>query len=129
MNNFKFIEVDLALTHDGKLVCSHGLNISTYEKTKLQCLMNTLVTYDAFMNSKILDKFTTIDANYIATYMRTHDDVYFELDLRDLDYQDSINIAKEIIQVFGYDLLDRLLIQVYTKQMYYAINSDRKSVV
>lgn len=119
---YDFIEVDLVLTKDNKLVCSHGWSENTYEDTGVEYnAENPVMTYKEFMNTKIQGQYTTIDANYIYKTMKENPNILFEFDLRTLTNEEEIrNTAIAIKEVFGTDksITDRILVQVGNKQMY-----------
>lgn len=122
---YKFIEVDLILTADNKLVCSHGWSEQTYKDTGVRYDRNNpVMTYEQFMNTKIQGKYTTIDATKIVEMMKKNQDIYVEIDLRTLDKATATKTAQAIVEVFHYDrvLLDRLLVQVGSSEMYEAID-------
>lgn len=124
-NGYKFIEVDLVLTKDNKLVCSHGWSEQTYNDTGVAMnKKNPVMTYEQFMKTKIQGRYTTIDAAKIAEIMRENKNLLFELDLRTLDKETATNTAKAIVKEFGTDksITDRLLIQVGSEEMYEVIN-------
>ncbi|OPJ60336.1 glycerophosphodiester phosphodiesterase family protein [Clostridium oryzae] len=125
-NGYKFIETDIILTADDRLVCSHGWSKFSYTQTGVPYnAENPIMTYDQFMNTKIQGKYTTVDASTIVEYMKEHKDVYFNLDLRILDRETAIETTEKIVQAFNSDkeLLDRVLIQAGSKEMYEGINS------
>lgn len=125
-NNFKFIEVDMTLTSDNELVCSHGWDKNTYEITGvLYDEDNPEMDYQTFMDTKIQGKHKTIDATTIYKYMKSHPYIYFEIDLKKFDYDRTVILTHKLLEAFNNDaeVLDRLLIQVYDEEAYYAVNS------
>lgn len=122
---YGFIEVDLILTKDNKLVCSHGWSEQTYKDTGIEMDKdNPVMTYDQFMRTKIQGKYTTVDASTIVKTMKENKNLLMELDLRTLDKETATKTAKAIIKAFGTDrsITDRLLVQVGSEDMYKAIN-------
>lgn len=124
-NDYGFIEVDLILTSDNKLVCSHGWSEQTYKDTGVFMDMDNLVmTYDKFMDTKIQGKYTTIDVSTIVSTMKEYKNLLVELDLRTLDKKAATQTAKAIKKAFGTDksITDRLLVQVGSPEMHQAID-------
>ena len=128
-NDYKFIEVDLILTKDEKLVCSHGWSKQTYLDTGVEYnKKNPVMTYEQFMSTKIQGKYDTMDVSKFVEYVKEYDDIVWELDLRTLDYNASVKTATAIVKAFDNEseYLDRLLIQVGSKDMYNGIDSVYK---
>lgn len=122
-----FLETDMILTSDGHLVCSHGWKKKTYLLTGVPypSRKKAVMSYETFMNTKIHGKFTTIDAGKIAAAMKEHPALLVELDLRTLEEEDARKTAGKIVEAFEHrkDLINRLLIQIGSPEMYEGINS------
>ncbi|OPJ58051.1 Ig-like domain-containing protein [Clostridium oryzae] len=125
-NRFKYMETDIILTSDNKLVCSHGWTKFTYDYTGVPYnAENPVMTYDEFMNTKIQGKYTTIDLSTIVEYMKKHKDVYFMFDLRTIDKATAIETTQKIIEAFkdNEKLFDRIVMQAGSQEMYEGIDS------
>ena len=118
---YKTIEIDLILTKDNKLVCSHGWSYETYKNTGVEYdSENPVMTYDEFMNTKIQGKYTTMDAETWLKYAISNPDIMWEIDFRTLDDKQANMTAIKLKQLFRKNeyLLDRVMLQVGTKEMY-----------
>lgn len=123
---FKFIEVDMILTNDDKLVMSHGWDKYSckYNGIKYSKKNKTNMTYKKFIKLKMHGKYNTMDANQFSEYVLNNKDILWELDLRTLNYTQSVKTAKAIIRTFNNDnnVLDKFLVQVGSEEMYKGIN-------
>ena len=122
---YGFVEVDLTLTCDKKLVCSHGWSEQTYADTGVKMdAEHPVMTYEQFMKTRIQGKYTTIDASVIAETMKRCEHLLFEFDLQTLDKETAKETAEKIVEVFGTDrvITDRILLQVGSPQMYEGIH-------
>lgn len=83
------------------------------------------MSYETFMNTKIHGKFTAIDAKKIADTMKKHRKLLVELDLRTLEKDAARETCEKIVEVFEHrkNLLQRLLVQVGSPEMYEGIDS------
>lgn len=120
-NGFKFIEVDMTLTSDDKLVCFHGWDQSTYKATGI--VYNGIPTYDEFMEWKIQGKYSTIDVNAVIDIMKEHPDLLVEIDLKKFGRARTKRAVTQLVESAGYDeqILDRILMQFTSETAYFAI--------
>lgn len=120
-NGFKFIEVDMTLTSDDKLVCFHGWDKSTYKATEI--VYNGIPTYDEFMEWKIQGKYSTIDVNAVIDIMKEHPDLLVEIDLKKFGRARTKRAVTQLVESADYDeqILDRILMQFTSETAYFAI--------
>jgi glycerophosphoryl diester phosphodiesterase len=112
---FKVFETDLTLTSDDKLVANHDW--SGYQ---------TPPTYAEFMKNKVYGKYTPTDAQEILDLLEKHPDMYLVTDTKETDpllirkqFTKIVEIAKQIDP----SILDRIIPEIYTPQMYNVVNS------
>lgn len=125
-SNRTFIETDFILTKDNKLVCSHGWTKKSYKLTGVPYpAKNRIMTYETFMNTKIHEKYTTIDAKKIVHTLIGHPQLLMEWDLRTLDKDAAAQTCRSIIENFAQHehLFSRVLIQIGSPEMYEGIDS------
>ena len=109
----KIMEVDLLYTSDFLIVANHY-----WDNSKI-------LSYDDFMNNKIYNRYSRIDMEILIDYMLKYKDLYIVIDTKEDDYSDNyINIYKELVDYclsIDSTLLDRIIIQLYSYDMYYDI--------
>ena len=120
---FKIIEVDLAKTSDGEIVCRHNWKKDTFD-----------VSYDGripdlatFEREKYYGTLTTLTARGLLEIWSEHPELYFITDVK----QDENTDLPEVIEKFvalaremGQEkLLDRLIVQLYNAEDYDKINA------
>ena len=115
-NGLRVFEIDLELTSDDKLVLIHDW--SGYQN---------IPTYQEFLNTKLKNKYTPLSIEDVLLLLKIYPDVWF---ITDSKYLDKKLIKKEFNYLVSaakkYNLvheLDRLVIQLYNKDMYYLIES------
>lgn len=123
-NGFSFLETDVRLTSDGKIVCTHEWSKKTYQNTGLTFNpASPAMSYATFMGTKIDGSYTPIDPSVIASFMLAHPNLYFEIDMHSLSRRTAEETTTQLCKEFNYnaDLLNRLLIQVSSKDMFYGV--------
>lgn len=122
---YRFIELDLILTSDNKLVCSHGWDkySCSYTGIKYTKTLEKNMTYKKFMALKTHNKYATMDAKQWSEYVKKNEDIVWEIDMRTLNTKQSEKTIKELVKLFDgkSKYLDRFLIQVGSEEMYTAI--------
>ncbi|RGD74627.1 hotdog fold thioesterase [Anaerofustis stercorihominis] len=121
----RYIEVDLSLTKDERVVCVHKWDKNTFERLGIAYRTEGL-SYEEFMNSKYYDNYSTMDLDRIIDYLKKYEDLYMMLDVtKDLDEEDTKKIYELIIKGFEENkkLLDRVVIEGGSIEMFEAINS------
>lgn len=121
-NGYKFVEVDMTLTADNKLVCSHGWDKATCEATGIK-YTGKAPTYNEFMNWKIQGKYKTIDAKTVIDYMRKYPDLLVEIDLKKFNAKKTKIMIEQLVNLCDNDesVLDRILMQFTSEEAFYAI--------
>ena len=117
----RFIETDLFFSEDGELICSHGFKEADVERMGIEGLeAGNPPDYDTWNRMRFHDRYTTQDADDILSYMETYPELYFEFDMRSLKGEDAYRMARAVLEKFGNDreLFERILIQVYSEEMY-----------
>ena len=120
-NGFNFVELDLTLTSDDKLVCFHGWDKNTYEAIGVD--YEGVPTYDEFMSWKVLGKYNTIDVNDLIDIMKEHPDLLIEVDLKKFGKARTRKAITQLIESAEHDeqILDRILMQFTSETAYFAI--------
>ena len=121
-NGFRFMEVDMTLTADNKLVCSHGWDKNTCKATGIEYLDKT-PTYEEFMGWKIQGEYKTIDASTVISYMREYPDLLVEVDLKKFNKTKTKIMIRQLVELAKNDetILDRILMQFTSEDAYFAI--------
>jgi len=121
-NGYHFIEVDITLTADNKLVCSHGWDKATCEATGVK-YTGKAPTYNEFMNWKIQGKYNTIDAKTVIEYMRKYPNLLIEIDLKKFNAKKTKIMIEQLVDLCNNDatILDRILMQFTSEEAFYAI--------
>ena len=121
-NGFNFVEVDMTLTSDNKLVCSHGWDKATSDATGVKYTGKT-PTYKEFMSWKIQGKYRTIDAKTVIDYMRRYPDLLLEIDLKKFNANKTKLMIEQLVDICEGDktILDRILMQFTSEEAYFAI--------
>ena len=121
-NGFRFMEVDMTLTADNKLVCSHGWDKNTCKATGIEYLDKT-PTYDEFMGWKIQGKYKTIDASTVISCMREYPDLLVEVDLKKFGQAKTKRMIYQLVNLANNDetILDRILMQFTSEEAFFAI--------
>ena len=122
---FRYFEVDLKTTSDDKLVCSYGWKKELCERTGMAYdkSFDEDMSHEKFMQQKVHGMPVT-DAKRLCELMKQYEDTYLEIDLKTLEKDDAAHYAKLIYDLFGsYGLLERILIQANTKEMYEGLMS------
>lgn len=121
-NGFRVYEVDLAMTVEGEVICSHEYLNENGDR----------VEYTAFMERKIEDKYSPIDIKGLIDLMELYSDVYIMTDFKWDNSMGSTNeevniimsaIVKEALQREREDLLERFIIQIYNPTSYEIIHN------
>ena len=120
-NGFNFIEIDLTLTSDDKLVCSHGWDKNTYEAIGVD--YEGVPTYNEFMSWKVQGKYDTVDADDLIGIMKEHPDLLIEIDLKKFGKARTRKAITQLVESAGRDeqILDRILMQFTSETAYFAI--------
>lgn len=122
-NGYKYFEVDLSYTTDQRLVLCHGWTESNCKHTgfKYEPSFQSM-TYSRLMRMKVHGN-KMISARKFYKRIRRLDKYTYEIDLHNVEGEQMEKRMRALEKDFKYDqkVLDRLLIQVYSKQMYESI--------
>jgi len=123
LNYYKFIEVDMTLTRDGKLVCSHGWDEETAKHTGIEYTEHEAPDYEEFMSWKICGKYRPVDAATIIDYMRRYPELLIEIDLKKADREKTKLMIEQLVELADHDedILDRILMQFTSEDAFFAI--------
>ena len=100
--NAHFIEVDFSFTSDGRLVCMHDWDNSSFD--------NEIPNYHDFMSSLIYGKYTPLSAEDIISYMSENPELYIIIDTKDSLPEVMNNVVSLTSDA---SVLNRLIIQIY----------------
>jgi len=123
LKHYKFIEVDMTLTRDDKLICSHGWDEETSKHTGILYTENEAPSYEEFMSWKICGKYKPLDAKTVVEYMRQYPDLLIEIDLKKANADKTKLMIKQLVELASYDesILDRILMQFTSEEAFFAI--------
>lgn len=115
-NGITVMEADFLFTLDKKLVLLHSWEDDS--------LFERRVSYDEFMSSKLLNKYTPLDLSSLLFIMKKYSNLYIIIDTKEetnSDEYNMIDVYKEIVaNCMEYDesLLDRFIVQLYDYKDY-----------
>lgn len=124
-NGFKFIEVDLILTADNKVVATHGWDEKTYEHIGVEYDKDNLIMdYDSFMNCKLQGEYSPMDLEHIISFIKKNKDLYLEFDVKATDRESAKLITTQIVELAENDatILDRILMQFISEEAFFGMN-------
>lgn len=115
-------EVDLLLTSNGRVVCKHDWN--QYNSPELPS--GYVPTDEEYLNTKILGQYTALSFQDLCMLMKKYPDVWV---ITDSKYTDTDTVKSEFTEMLAEaaeigcsSILNRLVIQIYNKEMYYTVN-------
>lgn len=121
---YRIFEMDILFTSDHVAVGKHrwGWNLSDPTTKK-----GTPASYQEFKNTKIYGKYTPTSFLDVLNLMEKYPDFYLMTDSKSTkpnavkeDFRILVQTAKKVGKE---DLLDRIIVQVYNQDMYYAVKS------
>lgn len=128
-NGKKLLECDLIMTSDNQVVACHDWEIwnSWNDNTGVETGDETAIpTFDEFMSTKIMGRYTALSGEDLIIYMKEHPDVYIITDTKEADpdvlgepFTALVNLA---LENDCEDVLDRFVVQIYHGYMYGVIN-------
>lgn len=116
-NGFRVYEVDLVVTKEGEVVCSHEYLDENGE----------VVEYSSFMQAKIEGKYTPVDLEKLIDLMEIYPDVYVMTDIKwdnsmGSSNEDVITLVSSLVEEASgrktEDILERMIIQIYNPKSY-----------
>lgn len=111
----RVFEADLRLSQDGDLVLSHALNDDNGPQ-------QITVTKAAFLASLIQGKYTPLSFEDVLLLMNRYQDICIVTDTVFTDMKMYEEMLREVTEYGAENLLDRLIIQVYSDQMYHDLS-------
>lgn len=121
---YRIFEMDILLTSDNVAVGKHrwGWNLSDPTTKRGEA-----VSYQEFKNTKIYGKYTPTSFLDVLNLMEKYPDFYLMTDSKSTkpaaakkEFQILVQTAKKVGKE---DLLDRIIVQIYNQDMYYAVKS------
>ena len=121
-NGFRVYEVDLVVTKEGEVVCSHEYLDKNGE----------VIEYSSFMQEKIEGKYTPVDLRKLIDLMEAYPDVYIMTDIKwdnsmGSSNEDVITLVSALVEEARIreteDILDRMIIQIYNPKSYEIMQS------
>lgn len=122
---YQYLEVDLMLTDDDQLVCSHGWDEKNCEIVGMEYKEDfSEMTREKFLQQKV-HGLTTMDGKMLYQYMLKYPELYWEIDLKTLPYDTAKHITEKIVETFEHNekVLEHCLVQINTAEMYEAVDS------
>ena len=119
-NGYRYFEVDLSYTSDGRLVLCHGWSKGNCKHTGFEYSPDfSYMPYDRIMNMKVHGH-EIIDAKAFYQIVKQYPEYTFEIDFHNIQGEEIKNRIRALLEDFRNDTeaLDRLLIQAYSAQMY-----------
>lgn len=116
-NGFRVYEVDLVVTKEGEVVCSHEYLNENGE----------VIEYSSFMQEKIEGKYTPVDLTKVIDLMENYPDVYMMTDIKwdnsmGSSNEDVITLVSALVEEASMretkDILDRMIVQIYNPKSY-----------
>lgn len=112
------IEVDFILTADDKLVCCHGWE----DELSSEYGSEYVYTKDEFLNTRIYDKYTSLALEDVFELMKKYTDVWIITDTKETEEElvrkEFEEILKTAEETDSMDVLDRMVVQLYSYEMY-----------
>ncbi len=126
-NGYKYFETDFSCTADGRLVLCHGWSQANCRHTGFEWKPDfDRMTYRRIRKMKVHGN-PVMDVREFRKWMKQHPEYYFEIDFHNLSGKEIKNRIKAMLSDFKWkknqDLLDRLLIQAYSRRMFEDIDS------
>ncbi|WP_055069791.1 glycerophosphodiester phosphodiesterase family protein [Clostridium massiliamazoniense] len=120
----RIFEVDLVMTSDKHLVLRHYWNKNELNKGNL----NDKLTLKEFKNSKILNKYTSIDFDLLLDLLEQNKDVFFILDIKEpnkKEIKESFSYIDKKLKLRNKEIINRIIPQVLSEEMYYDLKEIR----
>lgn len=114
---YRVFETDFLKTSDGKIVLCHD-----WDSVDMPDINSDAIpTVNKFMNNRIMDRFTPMDAGMLIDFVINHPDIYIVTDMKiSSDGSDRTELLEDLVAEAkdrGADkFLDRLIVQFYFKE-------------
>lgn len=131
----RVMEADFSMTSDNKLVLFHSFSAGDLSNLGMPVAWaKKPPTEKEFLEKKILNKYTTMNFEALANYMKAHKDMYLVVDLKINEIKEVEKAYKEIVKISNKvdkSILNRIIPQIYYEQMYKPIMNiyDFKSMI
>ncbi len=131
----RVFETDVSLSSDGKLILFHSFDKESLSKLGLPSAWEKdNPTEKEFLSKKILNRYTTMNFEDVAKYMKDHKDMYLVIDLKKNDLKEVEKAYKELVRVtktVDPTVLNRIIPQIYYEEMYRPVMNiyDFKSMI
>ena len=121
-DGFRVYEVDMVVTKEGEVICSHEYLDENGE----------VLEYSSFMQQKIENKYTPVDLKKLIDLMETYPDVYIMTDIKwdnsmGSSNEDVITLISALVEEAekrqSKNILDRMIIQIYNPKSYEIMKS------
>lgn len=120
---YLFVEADILMTEDGKIVCAHGWEKADCEKVGMKYKPEFAhMTEELFLKQTLADGLPVMDAKKLYQYMTQNPNMYLQLDLHKITPEETKKELRQVLELFKHDakVLNRLLIQVGNNKMFMA---------
>lgn len=124
-NGYQYFEVDLSYTTDGRLVLCHGWTEANCKHTGFTYSPEFQdMTYNQIMGMQVHGN-DIMDARQFYRYLKKYSKYTFEIDFHNISGLEMQKRVVSMLHDFKHDrkVMDRLLIQAYSRDMYESIDS------
>lgn len=115
---YKVYEVDLSLTSDGRLACTHAWEVGLQPEFN----PDNRPTAEEFLNVPIGEMYTPILFSDLCNYMTEHPEIYVVTDSKEIEAsgirEEFNSLVEEAKALRKEECLDRIIVQIYTDEMY-----------
>ncbi|WP_437130564.1 phosphatidylinositol-specific phospholipase C/glycerophosphodiester phosphodiesterase family protein [Peptostreptococcus russellii] len=131
----RVMEADMSLSSDGKLILLHSTDATSLSNLGLPTSWKKeMPSEKEFLETKILNKYNTLNFKEVAQYMKEHPDMYLVVDLKKNDIHEVEGCYKELVKVAKQvdpSVLNRIIPQIYYEEMYRPVMNiyDFKSMI
>lgn len=120
-NDFRYLETDIRLTTDGRLVCVNGWSSKTYKSLNIseETYGQTGMSYQEFMNCKYYDDhYPVTDFRQLLEILKHYSDWKLIIDIGRPSKENSKKYCNELKQIFDNqpELYQNTIIRVQTKR-------------
>lgn len=129
---YRLFEVDVSFTSDGKLVLAHSTDHNVWSKADWENKLgqpydesHPLASYDEFMKFQIPGGFRPSSFMDLLDFMREHDDLFVMIDPAYRDYEETVKLYSEIVELADRDadLLSHMIVAGQSTAMMKAARS------
>ncbi len=120
----QYFEVDLTLTADHRLMCSHGWSENNCERCGMEYKPEFAeMTREMFLQQTV-HGMPTMDAEKLYSYMKAHPNFYWQMDLHTITGKKAAAVIECLLEEFHHDeeLFSHFLVQANSLDMFYGID-------